>query len=188
VKKRLSVFIVCILTGTFIHAQEIDFSVFIRHSDCNGANNGKSEINILPPENPPYTYLWSSGDTNHIVTGLSPGNYSVTVTDSAGNDTLINITINEIPCLIAADDAFTPNSDGYNDTWSISEIENYPDNRILVYNRWGQKVFDSKGMYKPWDGRDLFGASLPDNSYFYVIYGDSKDESSIVKGTVSIIR
>jgi gliding motility-associated-like protein len=169
-------------------AQEINYTVFKKDSDCNGANNGLAEINVQAPLNPPYTYLWNFSNTNHIVGGLGPGNYYVTITDADDNDTVIHITIDEIPCVIEGALVFTPNGDGYNDTWSINNIENYPNNLILVYNRWGQKVFESKGAYEPWDGRDLLGGPVPDNSYFYIIYGDSKDEGTIIKGSVSILR
>jgi len=159
-----------------------------RDSHCNGANDGSAEVNVVP-QHPPYSFLWSFGDMNNSVSNLSPGIYTVTVTDSSGHDTLIHVAIGERTCDIAPKLAFTPNSDGINDTWTIGNIEYYPHNLILVYNRWGQKVYEHSGAYdEPWDGKDIFGIPVPDNAYFYIIYGDRADEKSIVKGNVSIIR
>lgn len=186
-RKLLNIFIV---TAGFVKiscAQDIHFTVATRNSDCNGTNNGQARINVVQ-EHPPYTYLWNTGNTTDNISGLAPGNYSVTVADSSGQDTVMHITISELQCFLAAALVFTPNGDGYNDTWPISNIEFYPDNLILVYNRWGQKVYEHRGVYEPWDGKDLLGVPVPDNTYYYIIYGDKKEEKSIVKGTVSIIR
>ena len=49
-------------------------------------------------------------------------------------------------------DAFSPNGDGLNDTWEIRNIADAPDCEVLVYNRWGEAVFYSKGYATPWDG------------------------------------
>jgi gliding motility-associated-like protein len=169
-------------------AQDIHYTLQTRDSNCNGFNDGRAVVNVTQLH-PPYTFLWSTGSADHIVNDLAPGTYSVTVTDSTGNDTLISVAIGERTCDIAAKLAFTPNADGINDTWTIASLEYYPDNLILVFNRWGQKVYEHSGAYTdPWDGRDLLGIPVPDNAYFYIIYGDKKDEKSIVKGNVSIIR
>ena len=73
------------------------------------------------------------------------------------------------PALVPAQ-AFTPNGDGNNDTWIVPGINDYPNNVVRVYNRWGHEVFatqfyrnDWGGFYK--DNREL----LPAGSYLYVI-------------------
>jgi gliding motility-associated-like protein len=185
-KNVFSIFILFICSFS-LGAQEIRYSLFIRDSQCNGANNGAAEVNVVAA-NPPYSYLWSFGSINKNVNGLPPDDYTVTVTDSLGNDTLIHVRINEIPCEISATLVFTPNGDGINDTWSIANLGKYPENLVLVFNRWGQKVYEHSGEYEPWDGRDYFGRELEANSYYYIIYGDKDQDKSIIKGSVSIIR
>ncbi len=82
--------------------------------------------------------------------------------------------------------AFSPNGDGINDTWIISNIERYPQCNIQVFNRYGQHVFLSKGYYKPWDGT-INGKSLPVGIYYYII--DTKDKFVPVKsGYVTILK
>jgi gliding motility-associated-like protein len=132
--------------------------------------------------------VWNTGATANFIEGLAAGEYTVSIADSLENDTLVHITINEDPCDITPMILFTPNGDGINDSWLIYNIEHYPDNLILVYNRWGQKVFEHSGSYEPWEGKDLLGIPAPDNSYFYIIYKDKTDEHSILKGSVSILR
>ncbi|MBB6001967.1 LamG-like jellyroll fold domain-containing protein [Arcicella rosea] len=48
--------------------------------------------------------------------------------------------------------AFSPNSDGVNDTWEIHGIKNNPDVIVEIYDRWGELIFYSKGYSTPWDG------------------------------------
>jgi len=76
--------------------------------------------------------------------------------------------------------SFTPNGDGINDTWTIYNIENYPNSLVRVFNSWGKEVFSARNYQNTWDGRykDL-GAKLPDaGSYYFQIdfEGDGKVE------------
>ena len=74
--------------------------------------------------------------------------------------------------------AFTPNGDGINDTWVISNIENYPNSLVRVFNSWGKEVFSARNYRNTWDGRFKDqGAKLPDaGSYYFQIdfEGDGK--------------
>ena len=81
-------------------------------------------------------------------------------------DTL-NINVTDIDC-INAPTAFTPDGDGYNDTWILENMENYPEAIVSVFNTWGNKVFESNGIYQPWDGT-FNGKKLPAATYYYVI-------------------
>ena len=66
--------------------------------------------------------------------------------------------------------AITPNGDGINDTWIINNIQNYPNNVVRVFNRWGQEVFYAEGYQNDWNGH--YGNNsgpLPDASYYYQI-------------------
>ncbi|ASU34313.1 gliding motility-associated C-terminal domain-containing protein [Mucilaginibacter xinganensis] len=62
-------------------------------------------------------------------------------------------------------DSFSPNGDGINDCWYIKNIDNYPKADVSVFSRYGQRVFQSIGYSKPWDGR-FNGAYLPAGTYY----------------------
>lgn len=73
----------------------------------------------------------------------------------------------------------TPNDDGDNDTWIIDGIEEFPDNSVVIFNRWGDKIngydrYDNKTLV--WDGTDLRGRLVPDGTYYYIL--TIKDEGS----------
>lgn len=68
-------------------------------------------------------------------------------------------------------EAFTPNGDGINDTWVISNIENHPASVVRVFNRWGAEVFTARNYQNNWDGHAKGQSStLPAaSSYYYQI-------------------
>ncbi len=65
--------------------------------------------------------------------------------------------------------AFSPNFDGSNDYLVIKGLEEYPDNEIVVYNRWGQNVYTQKSYRNDWYGTDNEGYPLADGTYFVIV-------------------
>lgn len=65
--------------------------------------------------------------------------------------------------------AFSPNFDGFNDFLIIKGLEDFPDNTIELYNRWGQLVFSKEGYRNDWYGLDPEGVPLPDGTYFVIL-------------------
>ncbi|MHA7830196.1 MAG: T9SS type B sorting domain-containing protein [Flagellimonas sp.] len=88
------------------------------------------------------------------------------------------------PTLIPAQ-AFTPNGDGNNDAWIIPGIDNYPNNVVKVFNRWGHEVLTTRSYKNDWEGF-YKGRSekLPAGSYLYVI--DLGDGSAPLQGWIFI--
>jgi gliding motility-associated-like protein len=80
---------------------------------------------------------------------------------------------------------FTPNGDGINDLWKIEYLDTYPNNRVQVFTRTGQLVFESKGYKTPWDGR-FNGKPLPFDTYYYII--EPENGRKPVTGYVTIIK
>lgn len=69
-------------------------------------------------------------------------------------------------------DFFSPNGDGHNDTFVIKNIDEYPINKLHVFNRWGEIVYQSEPYRNDWDGKmnienQWFGNELPEGMYFY---------------------
>jgi len=70
------------------------------------------------------------------------------------------------------------------DFFTIVNIENFPNNKLSVFNRWGNEVFQDLGYDNSWNG-DYNGGMLPDGTYFYKLSIEGKDE---VSGWVQIAR
>lgn len=146
----------------------------------------KASITVINGASP-VQFLWSNGAITNEVDNLDEGDYSVYVKDDQNNDTTIYFSIETLVCEPSPETHFTPNFDGYNDTWNISRIENFPDFELFVYNRWGQLVHYQTTQYIPWDGRSLT-LPLPDATYYYILYLEKSNDKKFIKGGVSIIR
>jgi gliding motility-associated-like protein len=83
---------------------------------------------------------------------------------------------------------FTPNGDGINDEFRVAyrSIEKY---NIVIYNRWGRKVYSSSSPAGGWDGK-VGGQQASPGVYFYVIEaeGYQKEERYKLNGTITLIR
>jgi gliding motility-associated-like protein len=79
---------------------------------------------------------------------------------------------------------FTPNNDGLNDLWNIPALAAYPNHTVLVYNRYGQKMYEGKLNSPSWNGK-YKQTLVPAGAYTYVI--DLKNGSSILKGSVLVL-
>ena len=140
------------------------------------------------------TYLWSSIPSPTYLsseTVLKPTakplvdiTYKLSVTAEGGCVRADSVFIKvlkfpEIP------NTFTPNNDGIHDFWEIKYLFTYPGNRVQVFTRTGQLVFESKGYAKPWDG-NMNGKSLPFDTYYYIIEPGSGRKP--VTGYVTIVK
>ncbi len=87
----------------------------------------------------------------------------------------------ETQCLTIFNE-FSPNNDGTNDTFNIDCISRYPNNRLEIYNRWGNIVYEKDGYDNTWDGTSNGRAviyveeKLPVGTYYYVLsLGDGSE-------------
>lgn len=80
---------------------------------------------------------------------------------------------------------FTPNNDGINDVFYIANLEQYPDNTLTIYNRYGQKIYFKRGYKNDWDGK-VGSEEVPTGTYFYVL--NTGTEKGTYTGHVNIIR
>ncbi|HWK99299.1 MAG TPA: gliding motility-associated C-terminal domain-containing protein, partial [Parapedobacter sp.] len=91
---------------------------------------------------------------------------------------------------------FSPNGDGINDYWSIDGIEQYPDNTVSIYNRWGDLVFQIEGydnqsnIFRGEANKlNRLGAGvLPSGTYFFTIQYHDGQETKRVEGFVVLRR
>jgi len=135
----------------------------------------------------PYNYLWSNNETTENINELISGTYQVTVNDF-NNCEIIGIYTIDIPFNIPT--LITPNGDGYNDNWQITNLNYYPDISIEIFNRWGDIVFKFTGSgfeydNNRWDGT-YEGKELPMSGYVYIL--DLKNGIEPYNGVVTIKR
>lgn len=76
---------------------------------------------------------------------------------------------------------FTPNSDYVNDVWKVEDLKN---EYCIIYNRWGNKIYETQNNNIKWDGRTTNGELCPDGAYFYYI----KTKETYYKGFIQLMR
>ncbi|MEM8524429.1 MAG: gliding motility-associated C-terminal domain-containing protein [Bacteroidota bacterium] len=81
----------------------------------------------------------------------------------------------------------SPNGDGINDVFFISNIDLFPDNHLQVYNRWGHLVYEAEGYKNDWQGT-WKGRLLPDGTYFYILTILDKETEIVRKGNIELHR
>ncbi len=89
--------------------------------------------------------------------------------------------------LVWASQGFSPNGDGMNDYWHIRNIENFPNNSVTIYNKWGDRVASFDGYNNTsirWMGESRY--TLVDGIYLYAISLESSNQE--VKGFIYLKR
>ena len=194
--------------------QEISFTIQVSNAGPNDAT-GVVVTDILQSG---YTYVSSSATAGSydpltgiwLIGALADGqtiqlivNVTVNATGEYSNSAVIsgnepddnttdnNATVVPHPTDFHIPEGFSPNNDGTNDLFVIRGIQNYPSNSFLIFNRWGDKVYEATPYENSWDGRSTLGLTLGDEAlpvgtYFYIL--DLGDDSPVIKGTIYLNR
>ena len=116
------------------------------------------------------------------ITGLDFGeNIFRWKVDNSNCETIgeVKITVNDqfVPSVI------TPNGDGKNDFFKISEYTGTV--QLIIINRWGNEEYSNSDYSNDWDGRNNKGIELPADTYFYIL---KFDNGKVLKGAVLVKR
>jgi len=139
------------------------------------------------------SYKWFDSTTTSFVNITSPGFYWLEVTDKNGCSAVDSIKVTaKDDCVLGIyfPNAFTPNHDGKNDVFKPIVYGYFDKFHLVIYNRWGQKIFETSDPAKGWDG--TFEGKLQDSNTFvwYAQYhlSISTEKEKTAKGTVTLVR
>jgi gliding motility-associated-like protein len=137
-------------------------------------------------------YYWNTGETTETIVIDSMGNYSVELTSFEGCKSTDTIQILWSGTPFYLPNAFTPNGDGLNDSFKAIPRYDYVNKyHLSIYNRWGQRVYETMDINKGWDGT-YKGSPCTLGAYVYHIvyeeFGQQPVESKVVEGTVVLVR
>ena len=169
------------------------------NESCPGAKNGSIYIeDVLGCPGPYSVDISLVGDTVNVLGAdtLGTGMYNVTIYGSNNCQYTIQIFVgldSDEDCTLKFYTGVTPNNDGKNDVWIIENIEQFPDNEVRIFNRWGEQVwkgegYDNSTVVWPGSGGSTLNGGIGEEfgtaTYFYVADVSGK----IYKGWVELTR
>lgn len=131
-------------------------------------------------DEPDISVQWNGETTSKHFIITAPGIYTARITDRGCSytDTIFVNPSNCNECKVFVPNAFSPNGDGRNDVFTIFTEEGCEDllsYRINIFDRWGQKVFESNSLEVHWDGDDAAqGVYTYTIEYEYPLLRDSQ--------------
>lgn len=143
------------------------------------------------------SYQWRFGDGNfsEVIhpnnTYEEPGDYEITLIaedDKGCLDTIQRVITIQLENFIYVPNAFTPDGDRFNNDFRISTV-NIEEFHIIIFNRWGEVVFEAYDPNFRWDGT-YGGVRVKDGTYPWVINykAEQSDEEVELKGHITVIR
>lgn len=136
-------------------------------------------------------YLWHDGTTNRYFEVFEDGIYWVRVKNEYCYNYDTIVIDYECEASLIIPNCFTPNGDGINESFNVV-YENIKDYKIVIFNRWGQLLFESGNLNEGWDGR-YNQQMCPQGTYFYLINFKTDCGSGIErfgerKGSVTLLK
>lgn len=138
----------------------------------------------------PYSFSWTTvagsdfvPNPNVSMNNFIPsgnGTFVVQTTESCGTFRLDTIYISIHDCAVIPPNVFTPNGDGTNDNLVFFGLENFPGTSLMVYNRWGVKIYESSDYQNDWNG-----SGVVDGTYYYIL---KETDGTTLTGYLTIIK
>jgi gliding motility-associated-like protein len=141
----------------------------------------------------PATNLDDPSSQQVLATVFDDITYEVTATDENGctsTDTVNLVVLDVEECQLETlfiPTAFSPNGDGRNDLFRITLEGAYDIFELQVYDRWGEKIFETDDAGEGWDGR-YDGKLLATDAFGYLLTIYCNGESISRKGNVTLVR
>ncbi|PWA07209.1 T9SS type B sorting domain-containing protein [Flavobacterium psychrotolerans] len=141
----------------------------------------ENSIQVVTSNNVAFEYSIDNNnyqDSNSF-TNLEAGLYTVSVRNREGCQ-----TVKQEIWLLNYEKYFTPNDDGFNDTWLIKNSEQEPDFKVIIYDRYGKIIKSFKSDTAGWDG-NYNGRPMLATDFWFVVY---RQDGRIHKGHFSLLR
>lgn len=133
-------------------------------------------------------FLWQNGSTTSSFQVTQTGIYTLDISNHCGSKR-DEVTVSKGVCKLYVPTAFSPNGDGLNDVFRAEYGENVTAFALEIFNRWGQRIFNSKTISSGWNGK-LNGVIQPGGAYAWLIKYKTLDGPNevLLKGTMMLIR
>lgn len=155
--------------------------------------------NLSGTGNTPFVWYFGDGDSSKVYSPThnyaQTNSYKVQLIYSPGTfcaDTAERVYFidGDSATEVFIPNVFTPNNDGVNDCYRITGVNEKCDEfHLIVFNRWGNMVYENTNGNWCWDGKSQSGSDLPQGIYYYVLTLKKKTGYQINDhGTITLIR
>jgi gliding motility-associated-like protein len=128
-------------------------------------------------------YVWNVDGIPVVPGGAGPDIGTVNITWSAPGIKKVKLDVTAAGCPPSSDSVtvfleecsvrvpniMVPDGDGKNDRFYILGLEKHPESRLVIYNRWGLKIYESSDYKNDWEGTHN-GKKVPDGVYYYILH------------------
>ena len=104
----------------------------------------------------------------------------VIVSDRCGNVDTVTASIHIQDCVTLIPNVISADGDGVNDVFSIKNLEMYPNSRLVIFNRWGNKLYDNPDYKNNWDAH-----GYSNGTYYFVLY---RSDDKTFPGFLTVLR
>jgi gliding motility-associated-like protein len=139
----------------------------------------------------PVTGLSCAACQNPVASPTTTTTYTLVTVDGNGCSSMDTVIVNvNLECGdIFVPSAFSPNNDGHNDNFRVRiPVQCIKTIHVVIYNRWGQKVFETEDMTQVWDGT-IHGKNADPAVFFYIINLELvTNEFKTLEGNVTLVK
>lgn len=161
-------------------------------------NGDQVTFTATDPVGQMYNYSWNgdgnptSGEGTTITATVPSGDaetmtYTLTYTNDAGCDATVEVLLNIQQATFKIPDLITPNDDRTNDLFRVFYNGNVTEFKLLIFNRWGQIVYESTDPTAGWDGK-VKGEPQPMDTYLYKARFIQNGQPQEADGQFALVR
>lgn len=154
---------------------------------------------LATPNNQDYVYSWNNlsqisdisiYNPTAIITATTQFVINVTDMNQCSNSDSITIYMWNDCHLesIYIPSAFSPNNDGVNDCFSLLNTNKLKDFRCVIFNRYGEKIYESFEQNECWNGTFKNSNVLEDTYVYLITFTCSSGQKMTKKGTIAVLR
>ncbi|HEX5170221.1 MAG TPA: HYR domain-containing protein [Cyclobacteriaceae bacterium] len=194
-------------TDIYGNASYCNFDVVVTSNDPPVITGCPGDIRAEADESGKVSVSWTEptasspcGDVT-LTSSHSPGDFfsvgstkvEYTATDDSGVGTTctFNITVAYKEVKIEVVELVTPNGDGVNDEWIITDLDQFTNNRVTIFDRWGNVIYQASGYDNEsvvWKGENSKGSLVPTGTYYYTIEVDYRAEKVKQTGFIELVQ
>lgn len=156
----------------------------------------KGDSLLIDVSHIPGNYLWNNGSTFHNKVITRSGSYSIQISNTCSSTYLDTINVSFIDCDSINDspvcsaninmpNVFTPNNEGINDYFKPIILECVKSPKLIIYNRWGQIVYQINNSQIKWDGK-FKDKKCSSGAYFWILTYQDKNREFSKKGALTL--